>query len=339
MKHNEVSLNDSLSFYEPKENGSPVTLLAVPLELGSDERGLAEAPRYLQQHGVEKLFPAIGREIAERKNFFCPKPRGIASAGTMKNVEEIVSVVRRVKAATEKAGKRGDSVVALGGDHSMAIGTIAGASAAHDNLGLIYIDAHPDCTMESTTATGNVHGMIVSTATGQGHSLLTDIFTRKVKPENVLYIGIKDIDAPEITLIRESGIRYYSMLDIAADGLRPLFNEIDALNRTVSKTWVSLDLDSIDERFAPGVAMTTPDGLTRREIVSLAHYIGKVCDVAGLDIAEMLPAKDKDGMTAKLTIEIIARFLGGQYGWYEQYMAHYKEINVTNEPEKVAVKR
>ena len=129
------------------------------------------------------------------------------------------------------------------------------------------------------------------------------------------------------------------MLDIAEGGLRPLFHEISALVRTVDKVWVSLDLDSIDERFAPGVAMTTPDGLTRREIVSLAHYIGKVCNVVGLDIVEMLPAKDKDGMTAKLVIELIARFLGGQYGWYEQYMAHYKEINVANEPETVHVER
>lgn len=333
MKH------DRLSFYEREEGGAPVTLLSVPLELGSDERGLAEAPKYLQQHGVEKLFPAIGREIAEHRSFICPKPHMVASAGTMKNVHEIVSVAKRTRAATEKAGKRGDTVVALGGDHSMSLGTIAGAAAAHSSLGLIYIDAHPDCTMESTTATGNVHGMIVSSATGQGNSLLTDLFTRKIRPEHVLYIGIKDIDAPEITLIRESGIRYFSMLDVAADGLRPLFREISALSQTVEKVWVSMDLDSIDEQYAPGVAMTTQGGLTRREVMSLAHYVGKVCNVAGLDIAEMLPAKDKDGITARLTIELIARFLGGQYDWYENYMAHYKEINVIEEREKVAVGR
>src|SRR3989338_7067670 len=188
-------------------------------------------------------------------------------------------------------------------------------------MGLIYIDAHPDCTTDTTTISGNVHGMIVSSALGQGNNVLTDLFTHPIRPENVLYIAIKDIDPPEIAFIRDNEIKYFTMLDIARDGLAPVAAAIERLSRSVNKVWVSLDLDSIDERFAPGVAMTTPDGLTRREIVSLAHYIGKVCNVVGLDIVEMLPAKDKDGMTAKLVIELIARFLGGQYGWYEQYIA------------------
>ncbi|RJQ34130.1 arginase [Candidatus Parcubacteria bacterium] len=335
MKQNQ----DRLSFYEPKENGSPVTLLSIPLELGSDERGLAESPKYLEQNGLLKMFPAIGREVRERRSIFCPKPKGIVSAGSMKNLEEVMSVARRTKAATEKARKRGDTVIALGGDHSIALGTIAGAAAAHESVGLIYIDAHPDCVTDTTTISGNIHGMIVSTATGQGNPLMTDVFTRTVKPDNVLYVAIKEIDQPEISLIRESGIHYFTMLDMVMDGLSPLKQAIDELSKRVDHVWVSLDLDSIDARFAPGVAMTNIDGLTRREIMSLAHYIGKVCNVAGVDIVEMVPAKDREALTAKLVIEVLARFLGGQYGWYEQYMEHYASTNVTKEPEKVRVRR
>ncbi len=331
--------HDRLSFYESETGGAPVALISVPLELGSDERGLADSPKYLQQHGLEKMISVLGRDISERKSIICPEFARVASAGTMKHVREIVSVTKRTKAAVEKAGKRGDTVVALGGDHSISLGTIAGATAAHQSIGLIYIDAHPDCTTERTTISGNVHGMIVSSAIGQGNPLLTDLFTRPVRPEHVLYIGIKDIDRAELALIRERGIGYFTMLDIATRGLAPVVRAIDMLSRKVEKVWVSLDLDSIDERFAPGVAMATPDGLTRREIVALAHYIGKTVNLAGIDVVEMMPAKDKDGITGRLVIELLARFLCGQFGWYEQYMEHYRETNIANEPEKMTARR
>lgn len=330
---------DSLSFYESDQNGTPVSIVNVPIETGSDEKGLAAAPKYLADHGLERMITTIGREVSQQTSIFCKKPAMFASAGTMKNVEEILSVARRTRTAVSRAAKRGDTVIALGGDHALSLGTIAGAAAVHESLGLIYIDAHPDCTMDTTTDSGNVHGMIVSSAIGEGNSLLTDLFPRFILPDNVLYIALKDMDQPEIALIREHGIHAFTMLDVAVRGLSPIVAAIDALAGRVDKVWVSLDLDSIDEQYAPGVAMTTQGGLTRREITSLAHHIGKVCDIAGIDVAEMLPAKDEDGMTARLVIELLSRLLGGEYTWYKQYMDHYREINVTTEREKVSVKR
>jgi len=330
---------DRLSFYEPNTDGAPVSVISVPLELGSDERGLAAAPKYIFEHGLEKMFSAIGREVSQNTTLICPKPSQVVSAGVMKHVEAIVRVGRRAKAVAEKAARRGDTVVALGGDHSAALGPIAGAASAHRSLGLIYIDAHPDCTTDETTISGNVHGMVVSSAIGRGNKALTDLFSKHIAPEHVLYIAIKDIDKGEIDLIRESGMHYVTMLDIAAQGLSPVLRLVGALSQRVEKIWVSVDLDSIDEQYAPAVAMATPGGLTRREIVSIAHHIGRVCDVAGIDIVEMLPAKDREAATARLAIELLARLLGGQYDWYEHYMEHYREINVTGERETVAVRR
>src|SRR5262249_19918531 len=148
----------------------------------------------------------------------CESPKRVASIGSMKNVEEIVATAKRTQAVVEQAGKRGDVVLALGGDHSMSLGTISGASAAHENMGLIYIDAHPDCTTDTTTDSGNVHGMIVSSAIGEGNELLTKLFSRKVKADNVLYVAIKDIDQGEIDLMRQRGIQSFTMLDIATHG-------------------------------------------------------------------------------------------------------------------------
>ena len=100
-----------------------------------------------------------------------------------------------------------------------------------------------------------------------------------------------------------------------------------------------MDMDSIDELYAPGVAMSTQDGLTRREILALAHHVGRRCNVAGMDISEIVPAKDREGKTAGLAIELIARFFGHEYNWYREYMDGYRATNIANEPEKVFVKR
>src|SRR3954468_15907735 len=106
--------SDTLSFYENTPATAPVTLLSIPLELGSDERGLAATPKYLAEHGLERMLSGIGREVRERRNIFCPKPKGVVSSGSMKYVDEIVSVAKRAKVAAEKAARRGDTILSLG---------------------------------------------------------------------------------------------------------------------------------------------------------------------------------------------------------------------------------
>lgn len=330
---------DTYSFYESTESGTPVTLLEVPLELGSDARGLAATPAYLRERGLERVFSTIGRELAHRVALSVPKPKLLAGAGTMKNAAEIVSVAKRAKLATMRAMRRGDTLVSIGGDHAAAFGTIAGALERHPSLGLVYIDAHPDCTTDTTTLSGNVHGMVVSAALGEGSSELTELFGTKLSPENTLHIGLKDFDQAEIAFMREHGMQAYTMLDIAREGLSPACAAIAALAARTEVLWVSMDLDSIDEAYAPGVAMSTPGGLTRREVLSLAHYIGRAARVVGMDIVEIQPDKDVDGKTAGLAFELIARFLGSEYSWYRDYMHTYQETNVTSEPEKVALRR
>jgi len=103
--------------------------------------------------------------------------------------------------------------------------------------------------------------------------------------------------------------------------------------------WVSLDMDSIDEHDAPGVALSTADGLTRREALAIAHHIGRRCRVAGMDISEIIPGKDKEGKTAGLALELIARIFGHEYNWYRAYMEHYRTTNIANEAETVEIHR
>src|SRR4029077_3189442 len=129
--------------------------------------------------------------------------------GSMKHVREIASVAKRTRAAVEKASKRGDTVLVLGGDHAVGFGTVAGALAGHARLGVIYIDAHPDANTHETTISGNVHGMVVPAFLGHGHELLRDIAPAYVKPEHVLFAGLKDFDQAEVAYIREHGIQSF----------------------------------------------------------------------------------------------------------------------------------
>jgi len=333
---------DNLSFYERELQGGSVSIVGVPIELGSDERGHAKAPHHLLEQGLEKVIAATGSEVADIWMVPCPKPARTASAGSAKYLEEIASVARDSCVAVEKAARHSDFVLALGGDHSMAFGTIAGAALAHRSLGVIWIDAHPDANTEVSTFSGNIHGMPAAALMGFGHPLLKEIggMHRKVSPENFLYIGIKDMDQAEIEFLRRESISSVTMLDIAAHGLSRAFRAIDALRRKVDVLWVSMDIDSIDKEYAPGVGMPTSGGLTRREILSLAHYIGKTCVLAGMDVVEIVPAKDEKGKTAKLALELVARFLGGEHSWYGNYMEDYRRTNITNAEEvRVKVRR
>ncbi len=331
-------VRDNLSFYEHEPVERTISIVGVPSELGSDERGLANAPQYLLKSGLEKMLTSLGGDVVETTMIPCRKPLHVVSAGSAKYLDEVVAAARLSSAVVEKAVRRKDFVLTLGGDHSIALGTVAGAASVHRSMGVIWIDAHPDANTHETTLTGNIHGMPAASLMGFGHPLLTDIGRtgRKISPENFLYIGLKDIDKAEIEFLRREKVSTVTMLDIAERGLLPARLAIDALRRKVDTIWVSMDMDSIDEGYAPGVGMPNSGGLTKREILSLAQYIGKTCILTGLDVVEISPAKDKDAKTATLALELTARFLGAEYSWYENYINEYKSTNVTKEERVVA---
>lgn len=334
---------DNLTFYESRKEHRSVTIVGVPLELGSDERGFGDAPTHLLKEGLEKVITDAGGENIDVQMVPCRKPLRVVSAGNTKYLDEIIATSKVSKVLVEKAIKRNDFVVAIGGDHSMALGTIAGAaSALHGKrVGVIWIDAHPDANTDETTQSGNIHGMPAASRMGFGHSLLTGIDSNvpTILTENFLYLGLKDIDMAEIDFIRKHSIKTVTMMDIEERGLSRATLAIDALRRKTDVIWVSMDMDSIDREYAPGVGMPTNGGFSRREILNLARYIGKTCTLAGLDIVEIVPRKDVGRKTVNLALDLIAQFMGSERGWYQEYMDEYRETNVTkrevNENEEI----
>ncbi len=146
--------------------------------------------------------------------------------------------------------------------------------------------------------------------------------TVKIQSRNVLHIGGSDWDQAELDLVKAHNIQTYTMADILTQSFGPLLPMIKALQSRVAHIWISLDLDAIDQQYAPAAGMPNPRGLLYREIKMLAEYIGQNCNVAGVDVVEYNPLNDIDHKTARLTTELIANFLGQQYGQYTDYLAH-----------------
>jgi arginase len=320
---------DNLSFLEKSIITTPVALLGIPLDIGKDSVGTDVAPDYLRKAGLLDMFKILNIAFTDMGNIECPtratSPMGDKRA---KYLSAIVETCKTIATVVDKNIVEGKKIVAIGGDHSLSIGTISGASVAcSGDIGVIWIDAHGDMMTHENTLSGNVHGMPSSAVIGFGHPELVNGYKtgKKVDPQNIVYVGLKDLDQGEIDLIRKEKLRAITMLDVMHDGLPKVFKEIDELQKRVKHIWVSLDLDCIDVEYAPGTPIKNYGGFTYREITNLCRYIGKVCNVVGMDIVELSPTLDINNKTTELSIELIAALLGGEYNWYTKYMAEEEE--------------
>jgi arginase len=306
-------------------NQTNATLIGVPLDLGAKNLGVAEGPAAFRRQEIVRKLEFAGLNIqdngdiavAERETLSIENPR-------LKYLGEIVRVNELLAQQTEDALRAGQKVVVIGGDHSINLGTIAGASAAvNGQLGQIYLDAHGDMNTDQTTPSGNIHGMNLAAGMGFGADALTNLYRPGIKlpKENLLHIAGCDWDQAELDLISREGLTAFTLFDIVTKGIGQLLSLVDALAERAPNAWISLDLDCIDKVYAPGAGMPNARGLSYREIVTIADYIATRCNVIGIDVVEFNPRQDVDSKTAELGIELIARFLGHEYSWYANYLA------------------
>lgn len=301
-----------------------ITLLGVPLDLGAENLGVDIGPEAFRYQKIIKKLESTGFKIKDignvtvkdRANLVVTNPR-------LRYIDEIVRVSKESANLSEAAIREGRKLVALGGDHSINLGVVSGAAAAlRGELGIIYLDAHGDMNTPEITLSGNIHGMHLAALIGFGAPELVNLHQAgtKINKNNLLHIGGSDFDKAELEFIKNEDISCFTLFDLLSHGLGALLPMIQDLKSRVEKVWVSLDLDVIDQVYAPGAGMPNPAGLTYREIALIAEYIGQNCDVIGVDIVEYNPLQDVDNKTAELGIELIAKFLGKNYSWYTNYM-------------------
>jgi arginase len=307
------------------DSPTPVSLLGVPLDLGAENLGVDVGPQaFRYQKLIEKLEP-VGFKVEDVGNVEC-RDRADLNSGNprMHYLEEILRVNGEVAKVVEQAISQQKKMIVLGGDHSINLGAVSGASVAlNGQLGLVYLDAHGDMNTDETTLSGNVHGMHLASLLGFGAAELKNLHGEKVKiaKENLVHIGGSDFDQAELDLIKDENLTAFTLFDLLSQNLGPLLKMIDNLAERVPNIWVSLDLDVIDQVYAPGAGMPNAKGLTYREIATIAEYVGQKCNVVGIDVVEYNPLQDQDNKTAELGIELIAKFFGKDYSWYTNYMA------------------
>ncbi len=282
-----------------------VDVIGVPMDLGADRRGVDMGPSAIRYARLRDGLESLGiAEIFDHGNLAVPVPESNA-AQAVKNAKYlpiILAVCDELSHVVEASVRAGGFPIVLGGDHSIAIGTLAGLRRARGVApGLIWIDAHGDINTPLTSPSGNVHGMPVSIALEE-HSI--DI-TRTV------LIGLRDVDAGERKRIAELGVRAFSMSEIDRLGMeRVMAIAMDIVGTQPRSVHVSFDMDGIDPREAPGTGTAVPGGLTYREAHLAMEMVASAGVIGSLEVTETNPILDEHNRTARLAVELILSALG-----------------------------
>ena len=295
-----------------------IRVIGVPLDLGQSRRGVDMGPSAVRVAGLAARLEALGFMVEDAGNI------AVAIAEQKKEGDPRAKYLREITATCTKEAElvlktleAGKTPVVLGGDHSVAVGTVSGVAEffrrQNHKLGLLWIDAHADINTPESSPSGNVHGMPLAAIMGLGPPELANIFgfSPKVAPENCVLVGVRDIDAIEKENVRKAGIEVYTMRDIDERGMRAVMEEaLRAAGRGTAGYHVSLDMDWIDPEDAPGVGTPVRGGATYREAHLAMEIIADHGRLTSFEIVEVNPVIDERNQTANLAVELTLSVFG-----------------------------
>jgi arginase len=297
---------------------SHIAILGAPLDLGQDRRGVDMGPSALRVAGLNARLAALGYQVEDLGNVHVEQAEA-APEGNLraKYLPQIAAACGALAARVEEALGRGSLPLVLGGDHSVAIGTVGGVSRHFRRegraIGLIWLDAHADMNTPESSPSGNIHGMPLACLIGMGPAELVDLagYRPVVAPHNAVIVGLRDVDQTEKPWVRASGVHAFTMRDIDERGLRAVMDEaIRLASDGTAGFHLSLDMDFVDPQDAPGVGTPVRGGATYRE----AHLaMEMICDsqrMTSLEVVEVNPVIDQVNRTADLAVELVMSALG-----------------------------
>lgn len=258
----------------------------------------------------------IGHNVEDLGNVYSPTVETKSASNTsLLYADEIIRVCETLARRVEKVVGAGDFPLVLGGDHSIAMGTVGGVARAvgGGRVGVIWVDAHGDFNTKDTSPSGNIHGMPYASICGIGDPRLTDIggVNPKVKCENAVIVGARDIDPDEATLIKKAGVTVFTMREIDERGIRRVMEDaLDAACRNVAHLHISFDADVMDPEEAPGVGTPVPGGLTYREAHLAMEMTSEVPFFHSMEFVEVNPLMDERNRTGELMVGLAASALG-----------------------------
>ena len=287
-----------------------IAILGVPMDLGAGRRGVDMGPSAIRLAQLQQQLEALGHEVTDLGNVSVPVAESLEQSLGARYLEPIRAVCEEV--AGRIAALPAEVLpITIGGDHAVAMGTVAGA-AKGQRIGLVWIDAHTDFNTPESSPSGNVHGMPVASLVGLGNERLIDIggAGAKVKAADIVMIGIRSVDLIERELLRGRGAHIYTMKDIDTLGMAAVATRALEHLADVTRIHVSFDADSLDPSIAPGVGTPVQGGLTYREAHLLMELLSDSGKVSSLDIVEVNPVLDRENMTARVVVEMACSLLG-----------------------------
>jgi len=300
-------------------NASRIAIIGAPVDLGQGRRGVDMGPSAVRVAGLGRRLGELGYDVADLGNIPIAQAESVRDSGPAdaRFLRQIASACASLGELVTQCFDRGQIPLVLGGDHSIAAGTVAGVSRffrqSNRKIGLLWLDAHADMNTPQSSPSGNVHGMPLACCAGVGPEPLANLFgfCPKVDPANIALVGIRDVDELERGMVREIGVRAFTMREIDERGMHAVLDEaISIVSAGTAGFHLSLDMDFLDPEYAPGVGTPVRGGATYRE----AHLAMEIaCDSArmlSIEVVEVNPVIDEVNRTAELAVELMLSAMG-----------------------------
>lgn len=295
-----------------------IGIIGVPIDLGAGRRGVDMGPSAIRIADIEKRLEELGHKVVDYGDLdvMIPETQKVGP-GRLRYKQPILSACTELMNTVDKCLEEGRMPLVLGGDHSIAIGSVAGSTnwyARRDEaIGLIWFDAHGDANTPETTPSGNIHGMSLAVSLGFGDHELVHLGGRapKVQPRNTVLIGIRDVDAGEREFLKKSGVTCYTMRDLDERGMRDVLDEaIRLASDGTAGIHLSFDLDVVDPEDAPGTGTPVWGGISFREAHLAMEMFADRANIVAMDLVEVNPVLDTKNMTGLLAAELAQSALG-----------------------------
>jgi arginase len=297
---------------------STVAIIGAPLDLGAGRRGVDMGPSAIRVANIHSRLAELGYKVEDLGNVAADQAESLpAGPRRARYLPQIAASCRRLAALVEKTAAQGKVPFVIGGDHSVAVGTVSGMSRHFrkqgKQIGLLWVDAHTDMNTPLSSPSGNVHGMPLACLIGKGPKELTSIYgyCPKVNPGNVALVGIRNVDVLERPYVKKSGVHAFTMRDIDERGMREVMQEaIHIATAGTDGVHLSLDMDVVDPAEAPGVGTPVRGGISYREAHLAMEILGDSGSMVSLEVVEVNPVFDAGNKTAQLAVELALSAMG-----------------------------
>ncbi|MDF2904315.1 MAG: arginase [Bacillus sp. (in: firmicutes)] len=291
-----------------------ISIIGMPMDLGQLRRGVDMGPSAMRYAGMIERLKTLQYEIDDLGDIPIGRPEVVVRKDTnLRNLELVAEKSELLAKRVDEVVSAGSFPLVLGGDHSIAIGTLSGVAKHYQNLGVIWYDAHGDLNTAETSPSGNIHGMPLAISIGIGHPTLTEIsgYCPKIKPENIVIIGARALDDGEKVLIKEKGIKVYTMHEVDRLGMTKVMEEtIDYLKDKTDGVHLSFDLDGLDPNDAPGVGTPVIGGISYRESNLAMEMLSEANIITSAEFVEVNPILDEKNKTATVAVSLMGSLFG-----------------------------